>query len=118
MVPDPQLVNGQGADTKLGLYLDFGSASPPQPIRGGFGGMDPGPRCTRIATINDQGQNYVDDICASNVWFFPAGFPHSIQALDEGTEFLLVFDSGEFNENATLLVSELFMHNPVEVHCT
>ena len=44
VVPNPQLVNGQQADANLGLYLDFNSADPPQPIRGDNGNTDPGPR--------------------------------------------------------------------------
>ena len=44
IVNNPILVNGQEADTDLGLYLDFDSADPPQPERGGFGNTDPGPR--------------------------------------------------------------------------
>lgn len=47
--------------------------------------------------------------------FFPAGIPHSIQAFDDGVEFLLVFDSGEFSEDGTFLVSELFERNPKSV---
>lgn len=43
-VPNPELVNGQEADAKLGLYLDFNSADVPQPIRGERGNTDPGPR--------------------------------------------------------------------------
>lgn len=39
----------------------------------------------------------------------------SIQALDEGCEFLLVFDSGSFSEDGTSLASELFARNPKEV---
>jgi hypothetical protein len=37
------LVNGQEADSKLGLYLDFNSVQNPQPIRGTGGQTDPGP---------------------------------------------------------------------------
>jgi oxalate decarboxylase family bicupin protein len=51
----------------------------------------------------------------SKRWFFPAGVPHSIQAGDEGCEFLLVFDQGDFSEDATFLISELFQRNPKEV---
>ncbi len=47
--------------------------------------------------------------------FFPAGVPHSIQATDEGVEFLLVFNQGGFSEDDTDLVSELFLRNPMEV---
>ena len=42
-VANPQYVDGQKADTKLGLYLNFDSADPPQPIRGDRGATDPGP---------------------------------------------------------------------------
>lgn len=37
------LVNGQEADSKLGLYLDFNSVEDPQAIRGTAGQTDPGP---------------------------------------------------------------------------
>lgn len=45
----------------------------------------------------------------------PAGKPHSIQALQDGYEFLLVFDSGELSEDNTALVSETFARNPLSV---
>ncbi|KAK4195028.1 RmlC-like cupin domain-containing protein [Triangularia verruculosa] len=203
IVPDPEVVNGQEADAKLGLYLDFNSANPPQPIRGDNGATDPGPRtfdyeklnpdlfappgtdagdmpnlmwpmglshnragtgknsgwarqqntavlpaakamagvdmrlapnayrelhwhtanewalmlkgCVRVALVDDEGRSFVDDICAGDVWFFPAGIPHSIQAFEQGAEFLLVFDQGDFTEDGTFLVSELFLRNPIEV---
>lgn len=44
--------------------------------------------------------------------FFPHGVPHAIQALDEGAQFLLVFDSGYFSEDGTFLVTETFLRNP------
>lgn len=47
--------------------------------------------------------------------FFPAGVPHSIQATEEGVEFLLVFSQGDFSEDDTDLVTELFLRNPKEV---
>ena len=69
----------------------------------------------RVSAINQDGESFIDDLTAGDVWFFPPGVPHSIQALDEGAEFLLVFDSGEFNEDSTFLVSELFLRNPLSV---
>ena len=69
----------------------------------------------RLATVNENGQTFIDDISAGDVWFFPAGVPHSIQALDEGCEFLLVFDEGDFSEDGTDLVSEMFARNPKSV---
>jgi len=57
----------------------------------------------------------VDNLKAGGVWFCPPGLPHSIQAGDDGCEFLLVFDDGSFSEYATFLVSELFLQNPKSV---
>jgi oxalate decarboxylase family bicupin protein len=42
-----------------------------------------------------------------------SGIPHSIQALDDGVEFLLVFDQGDFSEDNTFLATEVFLHSPV-----
>lgn len=202
-VENAEYVNGQSADRKLGLYLDFNAVDTPQPVRGGFGATDPGPRtydyekinpdvyavpgtdngdvaqamwplglshnrqgsdkgagwarqqnidvlpsaeamagvdmrlgpnayrelhwhtanewslmlkgCVRISAVDEEGRTFIDDVCAGDVWFFPSGVPHSIQAFDEGCEFLLVFDSGSFSEDNTFLVSEMMMRNPVSV---
>ncbi|CRG91686.1 hypothetical protein PISL3812_08737 [Talaromyces islandicus] len=65
--------------------------------------------------VNDDGQTFIDDVGKGDVWFFPAGIPHSIQALDYGVEFMLVFDDGSFSEDNTFLASEIFAHNPKEV---
>ncbi|CAG8957778.1 hypothetical protein HYFRA_00000116 [Hymenoscyphus fraxineus] len=69
----------------------------------------------RLSAVNEDGETFNDDIGAGDVWFFPAGIPHSIQALDEGCEFLIVFDDGSFTEDGTFLVSEMFLRNPKEV---
>ena len=69
----------------------------------------------RVATVNENGESFIDDVQAGDLWFFPAGVPHSIQALDQGVEFLLVFNQGYFSEDDTDLISELFLRNPKEV---
>ncbi|KAK4628621.1 Oxalate decarboxylase OxdD [Fulvia fulva] len=69
----------------------------------------------RISAVNEAGQTFTDDLQAGHVWFFPAGVPHNIQAFGDGCEFLLVFDSGDFSEDGTFLVSELFQRNPKSV---
>ena len=69
----------------------------------------------RVASVNEAGETFVDDLQAGDVWFFPAGKPHSIQAFEDGCEFLLVFDEGDFSEDNTFLVSELFLRNPKSV---
>jgi oxalate decarboxylase len=70
----------------------------------------------RITAVDAQGRNFVDDVGVGDLWFFPAGIPHSIQGLDpDGCEFLLVFDDGDFDEDNTFLISDWFKHVPTEV---
>ena len=69
----------------------------------------------RITMIDAEGRNFIDDVGVGDLWYFPAGLPHSIQGLREGCEFLLVFDSGDFSENETFLISDWFAHTPRDV---
>jgi oxalate decarboxylase len=69
----------------------------------------------RISAIDQDGRNFLDDVGVGDLWNFPAGLPHSIQALDEGCEFLLVFDDGTFSEDSTFLISDWFTHTPKDV---
>lgn len=69
----------------------------------------------RLNAVNEAGETFVDDLGPGDVWFFPSGIPHSIQAFESGCEFLLVFDDGSFSEDNTFLVSELFERNPKSV---
>jgi oxalate decarboxylase len=64
----------------------------------------------RITAVDQEGRNFIDDVGAGDLWNFPAGIPHSIQGLEEGCEFLLVFDDGDFSENETFLISDWFAH--------
>jgi oxalate decarboxylase len=66
----------------------------------------------RITAIDLQGRNFIDNVGAGDLWNFPAGIPHSIQGLEDGCEFLLVFDNGSFSENETFLISDWFAHTP------
>ncbi|GAA3765657.1 oxalate decarboxylase [Plantactinospora mayteni] len=69
----------------------------------------------RIGAVDQEGRNFLDDVSQGDLWFFPKGIPHHIQALDDGVEFLLVFDDGAFSENGTFLISDFFAHTPKEV---
>ena len=69
----------------------------------------------RVTAVDAEGRNFVDDVSAGDLWYFPAGIPHSIQGLDEGCEFLLVFDDGNFSENETFLITDWFAHTPRDV---
>ena len=70
----------------------------------------------RISVMQPDGKMFIDDIGAGDLWYFPAGFPHSIQGLEgDGCEFLLVFDQGNFSEDDTFLLSEFLAHTPPDV---
>jgi oxalate decarboxylase len=70
----------------------------------------------RITAVDQDGRNFVDDVGVGDLWYFPSGIPHSIQGLDpDGTEFLLVFDDGDFDEDNTFLLSDWIKHVPPDV---
>src|SRR5579862_5942567 len=69
----------------------------------------------RVTAVDPQGRNFIDDVGVGDLWNFPAGIPHSIQGLEEGCEFLLVFDDGNFSEDSTFLISDWFAHTPRSV---
>lgn len=69
----------------------------------------------RITSVDADGRNFVDDVGVGDLWNFPSGIPHSIQGLDDGCEFLLVFDDGSFSEDSTFLITDWFAHTPPEV---
>ena len=69
----------------------------------------------RISAIDADGRSTNADIGEGDLWYFPSGLPHSIQALQDGCEFLLVFDDGAFSEDSTLLITDWFAHMPREV---
>jgi oxalate decarboxylase len=69
----------------------------------------------RITAVDEQGRTFIDDVGAGDLWNFPSVIPHSIQGLEEGCEFLLVFDDGNFSENETFLITDLFAHTPRDV---
>ena len=70
----------------------------------------------RITVLNPDGTVFIDDVKAGDLWFFPAGYPHSIQGLvPDGAEFVLVFDNALFSEYQTFLISDWVAHTPAEL---
>ncbi|KAI0787802.1 oxalate decarboxylase [Fomes fomentarius] len=68
----------------------------------------------QISTVTAEGQNYVANVPAGSLWYFPPGQPHSLQATgddSDGVEFLLVFDNGNFSEDSTFLLTDWLAHN-------
>jgi oxalate decarboxylase len=70
----------------------------------------------RVTAVDQNGHAFVDDLNAGDIWYFPAGVPHSLQGIGpDGCEFVIAFDNGASSENNTLLVSDWFAHTPPEV---
>ena len=51
----------------------------------------------RVTILDTMGRPEVADVKAGDLWYFPAGLPHSLQGLDpDGCEFVIAFDNGKF----------------------
>jgi oxalate decarboxylase len=70
----------------------------------------------RVTGLDPQGRAYVSDVKEGDIWYFPAGYPHSLQGLGpDGCEFVICFDNGAASEFNTLLVTDWFAHTPPSV---
>ncbi|WP_199180257.1 cupin domain-containing protein [Verrucosispora sp. ts21] len=69
----------------------------------------------RIGAVDQEGRNFLEDVKEGDLWYFPAGIPHYIQAFEEGMEFLLVFDDGCYSEDATFQLTDFLAHVPRSV---
>jgi oxalate decarboxylase len=70
----------------------------------------------RVTVLDAEGRPYAADVSEGDLWYFPAGAPHSLQGLGpDGCEFVICFDDGHANEFNTLLLSDWFAHTPPEV---
>lgn len=70
----------------------------------------------RITAVDQDGHAFQNDVSEGDLWYFPAGIPHSIQGLEnDGCEFLLVFDDGNFSEDSTFLLTDWLAHTPREI---
>ena len=70
----------------------------------------------RVTVLDVEGRPYIADVKQGDLWYFPAGYPHSLQGLGpDGCEFVICFDDGRASEFNTLLVTDWFIHTPPEV---
>jgi oxalate decarboxylase len=70
----------------------------------------------RVTVLDPIGRPYVADVKEGDLWYFPAGYPHSLQGLGpDGCEFVICFDNGEANEFNTLLLTDWLAHTPPAV---
>lgn len=66
--------------------------------------------------MDNDGHNFIADVGAGDLWYFPSVISHSVQGLpDDGCEFLLAFPGGEFSEDSTFAITDLFAHNERDV---
>jgi len=70
----------------------------------------------RVTALDPEGGSFIDDLEKGDLWYFPSGHPHSLQGLSpNGTEFLLIFDDGNFSEDSTFLLTDWLAHTPKSV---
>ena len=70
----------------------------------------------RVTILDENGRPQVADVKEGDLWYFPAGLPHSLQGIgQDGCEFVIAFDSGQSSEFNTLLVTDWIAHTPPEV---
>src|SRR5947209_9039844 len=70
----------------------------------------------RVTVLDTMGRPYVADVKEGDIWYFPSGYPHSLQGLGpDGCEFVICFDDGDASEFNTLLVKDWFIHTPSSV---
>jgi oxalate decarboxylase len=72
-------------------------------------------RC-RVSVTDPQGHIEIADFAAGDVWYFPRGHGHAIQAYgSDGCRFIEVFDNGHFSGFATFSSTDWLAHTPPEV---
>jgi oxalate decarboxylase len=70
----------------------------------------------RVTILDQDGRPQVADVKEGDLWYFPAGLPHSLQGIGpDGCEFVIAFDNGASSEFNTLLVTDWIAHTPPDV---
>jgi oxalate decarboxylase len=61
----------------------------------------------RTTVFDASGASEINDFDPGDVWFFPRGYPHSLECLgDKPCHFILIFDNGYFSEFGTFSVTD------------
>lgn len=70
----------------------------------------------RTTIIHPDGKSYTDNFEPGDVWYFPKGYGHSIQATGTGEcHFILIFDNGNFSEDHTFSITDFISSVPPEI---
>ncbi|KAK6542279.1 hypothetical protein TWF694_006239 [Orbilia ellipsospora] len=69
-----------------------------------------------VSAVDEHGQNTAEVLNQWDIWYFPKGVGHTIQGLADQNEYLLVFDSGDFEATATTFnIVDWLIHAPKDV---
>jgi oxalate decarboxylase len=61
----------------------------------------------RITTLDEMGHPQIADVKKGDLWYFPAGLPHSLRGLSpEGAELVIALDHGKASEFDSLMASD------------
>jgi oxalate decarboxylase len=70
----------------------------------------------RNTLVHPDGTSYIDSFEPGDVWYFPKGYGHALQAT--GTtecHFILIFDNGNFSEDHTFSITDFIANTPKEI---
>ncbi|PKK51297.1 hypothetical protein CI102_3892 [Trichoderma harzianum] len=51
-----------------------------------------------LSAVNEDGEYEVSELGYGDIWYFPKGVAHTVQGLEDENEFLLVFDTADFDK--------------------
>ena len=70
----------------------------------------------RLTAVNPDGRSYSKKLGMDDIWYLPAGTPHSLQGLGpDGCAILMAFDTGAFSETNSTELSDWLRHTPRDV---
>lgn len=70
----------------------------------------------RTTIIHPDGNAYVDNFGPGDIWYFPKGYGHSIQATGtQESHFILIFDNGNFSEDHTFSITDFIASTPAHI---
>lgn len=69
-----------------------------------------------ISVVDSNGSYQVSELNPGDVWYFPKGAAHVIQGLDDENEYLLAFDTGDFDKvGTTFMADDWLLHTPLNI---
>ncbi|KAL4264668.1 RmlC-like cupin domain superfamily protein [Pleurotus pulmonarius] len=76
----------------------------------------------RVSAVDEDGRSYISDVVGPtangdpDIYYFPPGVPHSIQALGDGLEILILFTDGNFDRTGTtFMLSDWLARTPLAI---